>query len=537
MKMMKRNRIAQAVAVGLGAAALSAFQAQAMAADERIVLAVDPPASETNLYWGTTVDVSLFPMLLPLVGNHHETGDYDNSGLAREWEVNDDFTTWTFHLHEDAVWHFEWGDVTARDAAHSYELHTSSDSVQTGVSLLQGADVEVVDDYTIKFHFSEPRPGFLFALALRGSMLVYSKAQYDEEGLEGYLEQPAGTGPFRYVERRDGDRLVMERVDNHWQGQDALVKELEFRWAAEPSTKLALLQSGEAQIADLPRELQPEAVASGKQVIGSINPAVQVTLMFNGLYMQSEDEAYNPDLPWTDIKVREAMNRALNRDQLIEILYSGRANQLPRYGMHGPHEGFVTELVERFDEDYGYDPERARALLKEAGYPDAFENPVIPITVSVVSGNPEFPIIAELAQVYFEEVGLQTELREVDWSSIASAGRGRQAYFINPIRNAPIRPSDVALSNTFTPGGSPYHGYEDDHIQDLINQIETTFDAKSRESLIQEAFIYTYEQYTDMPIAALDVEMTIDPDAIAEWRYPGVTTAGMSHWHLIKPAD
>lgn len=537
MKTLKRNKIARAVAISLSAAALGVFQAHAFAANERIVLAVDPPASETNLFWGTTVDVSLFPMLLPLVGNHHETGEYDNSGLAREWEANDDFTTWTFHLHEDAEWHFDWGDVTAHDVVHSYELHTAPDSVQTGISLLRGAELEVVDDYTIKFHFDEPRPGFLFALALRGSMIIYSKAQFDEEGLDGYRAQPAGTGPFRYVERRDGDRLIMERVDNHWQGQDALIEELEFRWAAEPATKLALLQSGEAQIADLPRELQPQAVDRGMEIIASLNPAVQVTLMFNGLYMQSGDEAYNPDLPWADIRVREAMNRALNRDQLIEILYNDRAEKLPRYGMHAPHEGFVPELVERFDEDYGYNPERAMQLLEEAGYPNAFENPVIPITVSVVSGNPEFPILAELAQVYFEEIGLKTELREVDWSSIAASGRGREAYFINPIRNAPIRPSAVAISNTFTPGGSPYHGYEDDHIQDLIDQIASTFDAKRREELIQEAFTYTFEQYTDMPIAALSIEMTIDPSSVSEWRYPGVTTAGMSHWHLIKPAD
>lgn len=530
----RKNINSIALMVSVGVAALGSVQALAQ---DRLVLAVDPPASETNLYWGTTVDVSLFPMILPLVGNDAETGEYDDSGLARSWETNDDFSTWTFYLHEDAEWHFDWGSVTAHDVAHSYELHASSDSVQTGVAQLQGAEVEVIDDHTIKFHFDEPRAGFLFSVALRGAMIVYSKAQYDEEGVEGYVSKPAGSGPFQYVERRDGDRLVMERVENHWQGQDAGFKEIEFRWAPEPATKLAMLRSGDAHISDLPRELQPEAVDAGMEIIGSVNPAVQVTMMFNGLYMKTDDPAKNMDLPWANIKVREAMNRALDREQLIDILYDGRASLLPRYGMDERHEGYAPALAERFESDYGFDPERAMALLGEAGYPDAFNDPVIPITVSVVSGNPEFPILAELMQVYFEQIGLQTRLREVDWSSIAGTGRGREAYFINPIRNAPIRPSDVALVNTFTSGGSPYHGYEDDQIQALIDQLSTQLDPQEREKTIQEAFTYSFDQYTDMPIAGLHIEMTVDPEVVGGWTFPGVTTAGMSHWHLIEPAN
>lgn len=537
MKKLLKMSSVRALAASTVLSAFAAVGTATAQSDARVVLAVNPPASETNLYWGTTVDVSLFPMLQSLVGNDSETGEYDDSGLAREWEVNEDFTSWTFRLHENAQWHFDWGPVTAQDVAHSYALHTAEDSVQTGIALLRGAEVEVVDDHTITFTFDAPRTGFLFALALRGSMLVYSKAQYDAEGLDGYKSKPAGSGPFRFVERRDGDRLVMERVGDHWQGQDALVRELEFRWASEPATKLAMLQSGEAQISDLPRELQADAIASGKEIISSLNPAMQVTMMFNGTYMQTGDAAFNEDLPWVDIRVREAMNRAIDRDLLNDILYEGRANALPRYGMHEPHEGFVPELVVRFNEEYGYDPDRARELLAEAGYPDAFAAPEIPVIVSTVSGNPEFPVMAELMDVFFKDIGLQVQLREMDWSSIAEAGRGRQASFINPIRNAPIRPSDVSLANIFTSGGSPYHGYEDDKINELVAQISESIDPEARDALIQEAFIYSFEQYTDMPIASLSAEFMVDPEQITEWRFPGVTTAGMSHWHLIVPAE
>jgi peptide/nickel transport system substrate-binding protein len=503
---------------------------------DRLVIAVDPPAGDTNLFWATSADVTLFPALPRLVGNDPVTGEYNSDGLAESWEANEDFSAWTFHLHQGVPWHFDWGEVTAHDVVHSYDLNVQPDSMQSGVGQLRGATVEALDDHTVRFSFDGPRVGFLFSVASRGSMLVYSQAQYEEEGVEGYQRRPAGTEHYRFVERRPGDRLIFERVDDHWSGQDAHFAELEFRWAPEPATKLALLLAGEAHISDLARELQPDALAAGMEIIGSLNPSVQVTGMFNGLYLKSGDPAANPELPWADIRVREAMNRALNREELIDILYGGRADLLVRYGMDSRHEGYVPELEERFAAEYGYDPERARELLAEAGYPDAFPEPVIPIISSVLQGNPEFGTMAELFQVYFEEIGLQTEIREMDWASLGALGRGRQSYVIHPIRNAPIRPTEVHLINSYTSEGSQFHGYENDTIQGYVDQLVATIDPEERDKIAGEAFTYLFEQYSDMPIAALRAEMTVNPEVVAEWPFPGVTTAGMSHWHLIEPA-
>ncbi len=531
-----RRRLLGAAFVAAGCLALLSPTAGA-AATERLVMAMTPPAGDTNLFWGSSGDLSLFLAMGRLVGNDSETGEYSNDALAESWEANADFTEWTFRLKPGVAFHDGWGEVTAADVVHSYELNTGPDSQHSGVAQLRGATTEIIDDHTVKFTFQEPRQGFLFSVASRGALVVYSKAQFDAEGLEGYQRRPAGTEHFRLVERRTGEGVLFERVENHWSGQDATFPEIEIRWVAEPSTKLAMMLAGEAHIADIPPELMPDAVAGGMQIVASLNPSMHVTGVLNGLYMMTGDPAFNPDVPWLDIRVREAMNRAIDREQFLKILYDGRADLLPRYGMDPRHEGYEPSLVERFDEMYGYDPERAKELLAEAGYPENFANPVVPIILTALGGNPEFGTMAELLQVSFEAIGMQTEMREMDWASLRALGLARQAYVVNPIRNAPIRPTEVHFLNTYTPTGSPFEGWEDDHMMGLIDRFVNSFDPAERDAIGREAFTYVFEQYSDMPIAAVRTEVAINPEVVADWRFPGVTTNGISHWHMIEPAS
>lgn len=506
----------------------------ATSAAERVVVAMGVPQNESNLFWGGTGE--RMPSFQALVGHDPVTGKYDNSELAEEWSANDAFTEWTFRLKKDAVFHHGWGPVTAADVVHSYELTTGPDSTINSLEHLRAASVEALDDHTVVFKFDTPRTDYAFQHAGRGSMVVYSKAQFDKEGIEGYTTKPAGTAAYQYVSRQPGAGVIFERVPDHWQGVEPDFAVLELRWAQEPATILALLLSGEAHIASIPRELQSQALDAGKKIVSSKNPAMATGAIFNGMYGKTGDPAYKPDLPWSNILVREAMNRALNREEMIEILYEGRAEPGPSWLMDTRNEGYVPELKERFESMYGYDPARAKELLAEAGYPDAFPEPVIPIVSSVLSGNPEFGTMTELLQVYFEAIGLQTEIREMDWPTLGSLGRGRKAYMVSPVRNAPIRPTEAALVNFHTERGTPYGGFEDDKIEGLANELEQTIDPDERARIAGEAFTYLFEQYADMPLATVYAEMAVDPNVVSDWIFPGVTTNSVSHWHLIEAA-
>ena len=503
---------------------------------DRLVIATNPPVVETNILWLAGIGEPM-PWMQSLVGNDPVTGLFDDSQLARSWEHNADFTEWTFYLHENAEFHFGWGPVTAHDVVHSYQLHTGPDATYGGLPLIRAKEVLALDDHTVVFRFESPSTNYPFFHAGRVEMLIYSKAQYEAEGIGGYHKKPAGSGPFQYVGRDTAERVVFERVENHWQGIVSDFEEIEFRFAAEPATKLAMLIAGEAHIADLPRENHGEALGAGMKIVSSQRPAMQTGAIFNGLYMRTDDPARRPDLPWADIRVREAMNRAIDRQQVIDVLYDGRADLIPRWGMDPRHEGYVPELADRLEEMYGYDPERAKELLAEAGYPDAFPDPTIPIVASVLAGNPEFGNMAELLQVFFDEIGMQTEIREMDWATLGAMGRARNAYLIGPIRNAPIRPSETALAVFFTSGGAPYGGFEDDTIQALVDELQRTIDPAERNRLAAEAFTYLFEQYADMPMVSVLADQVVNPAVVADWTFPGVTTNSVSHWHLIKKAQ
>jgi peptide/nickel transport system substrate-binding protein len=530
----RQYRYGTAIAMALATVMTVGWSADAAATD-RVILAFNPPTQETNLFWHGIGEK--MPSMQSLVGNDPLTGAYDNSELAAEWSANEAFTEWTFRLHEDAEFHHGWGPVTSADVIHSYELHTGPDSTIVALAQLRAEEVEALDDHTVVFRFAEPRTDYTFQHAGRGAMVVYSKAQYDAEGIDGYHSKPAGTAAYQYVERRVGEGILFEAVPDHWQGVTPDFPELYIRFAGEPATKLALLLAGEAHIVDLPREIQGEALGAGKTTIASQNPAMHTGAFFKGVYNRTGDEAHRPDLPWGDVRIREAMNRALDREQMIEILYDGRAEPVARWGMHPPHEGYVPELAERFEEMYGYDPDRARELLAEAGYPDAFPDPVVPIIVTALTGNPEFATMAELLQVFFEDIGLQTEMREMDWASLGALARAREDYVIAPSRNAPIRPSEAGIVNFFTTRGTPYGGLEDDTIEGLADALQNEIDPDERQRLAAEAWTYLFDIYADIPLAALHFELSVDPTVVADWTFPGVTTNSVSHYHLIKAAE
>ncbi|WP_294931301.1 ABC transporter substrate-binding protein [uncultured Paracoccus sp.] len=522
----RRTMMACAVSSIVGTAAFA----------QNVVVAIDPGSAESNLYW-ETIGGLIPPNMQSLVGNDPETGVYDASGLAESWEHDEDFTRWTFHLKPGAVFSGDWGPVTAEDVVHSVALHTGDDSRLSGIQSLRAATVTADGDHTVHFDLPNPDPDFLFLHAGRAVLVVYSKAQYDAEGLEGYARNPAGSGPFTFVSRDLGNTLKYDVAKDHWSGSSPRYDSLELRFVGEPATRLAMLLAGEADIVSLPRELQPEAEAQGHQTISSAQASVQTAFVLSGLFMDPEGPGAEMGLPWQDVRIREAMNRALDREALIDVLYEGRAEPLVVFSMDPRFDGHVPELARRFEAEYGHDPDRARELLAEADYPGAFANPVIPIAATALGGSPEFGLMAELVQAMFADAGLQTEIREMDWPTLQNARLGFTADFAHPMRNAPVRPNGIGVLASYTEQLSPAYSIGSRELDGMGDRLIETKDLEERAALIRDMFTYVFDNYAHMPIATISAEVVANPQRVAGWTFPGSSSSGFSHFELIETAD
>ena len=530
-----RALIAATVALGTGLAALSLPMA---AQAERLVAAVSKPGTETNRFWsGATMWHVMDPALEGLIEHDPVSGEVTDKGLAVSWEASPDFKVWTFKLREGVQFHHGWGEFTSADVVHSYGLHTGEDAIIPTVDQLRGAKAEALDRYTVRFTYDKPIKDLLFLHGGRSVMKVYSKAQFDAEGLEGYDRKFAGTGHFQFVSRQPG-QILYQRFDSHHSGTKSDFTELELRFVDEAATKLAMLLSGEAAIADLPRELMSEAINAGMETTQSARATLQTDVVLNGLYCETGDPACGKDLPWADRRIREAINIALNRDEMLEVLFpGGGAKLLARYAMAPGHEGYDPTLEERFKTEYAYNPERAKALMKEAGYPDAFPDPTIRLVLKPSAGVPEIALQMELIHQYLVAVGFQAELREMDHATVGAMGRAREAYIIHPSKNGPPRPTEVAFRAFYSNPGGPYQGWENDWTTAKIKAFSGETDAGKRHEIAKEVFNYLFEQYVDLPMFEIRAQLAYNPKMVSGWQFPGVTSSGYGHWHLVKAAQ
>ncbi len=523
---------------GGDAGADDADGAPAGVTDRRVVIALTQQPVESTRYWTSPgVSTIVTPMLQPLVGIDAVTGAFDTSGLAESWTHNEDYSEWTFKLREGIQFHKGYGEVTADDVIHSYELHTSPDSTLTDVNQLRGAEVTAPDQYTVRFNYDRSQVNFLSYVSYKGALFIYSKAQFDAEGLDGYDNNPAGTGAYEFVEASPG-RMLFKRVDNHWSGHTPDFAEMEFRFVAETSTRLAMLEAGEADIAILTAELNRDAEQRGNVLLEGSIPGEQSVIHFNGLYGTTGDPAWRPELPWADVRIREALNRAINREELMGVLFNGNAKLNPVVIMHPTREGYNPELEERFEAEYGYDPERARQLIEEANYPDAFPDPTIRLALIVGPALPQdITLQMELIQSYWNEVGFETEIVEMDIAALADLGRAREAYYLNPARNIGLRPTDVMFGAWYTVAGGPLAGYESDEIEARIAEYRQELDPEQREALARGVFEYAFEQYIEIPMFEIFTQVPVNPDTVSGWTFSGSAGSVVSHWELIEAAQ
>jgi ABC-type transport system substrate-binding protein len=395
-------------------------------------------------------------------------------------------------------------------------------------------EVKVVNDHQVVFRMKRPTTVMAYAASRAGDLRIVSKAQWDKEGQEGFDKRPAGTGSYRYVGRQPGLSVSFERIDNHWNGEKPAYKELMFRLAREEATRLALLLSGEAHVADLPRELQKDALKRGMKIYSSSFPVDWMTVYFGGQYYMPNDPAFKPDTPWTNKKVRQALNIAVNRKELLSTVFAGKGTMTYVTGWSDKSEGYNPEWQSRFDSLYGFNPTKAKALLKEAGYGPGGKPLKMKILAFTEPGESEGPQVAEALGIYFKDIGIEPEIEVLDWAKVREMFRKKTIQCCIWPNIISWRPSEEWIRISYY-SKSPNHHYENEFVDKAYDALTKTVQPAERQRLTRTIGDHLFEEFADMPLFWFANEVVANPKMVGEWVYPGLGAGRSTHFHLIKP--
>lgn len=290
----------------------------------------------------------------------------EKNGIAQSWKEADNHLSWTFTLRQDVTFH-DGSPLTAEDVKFSIDSLFEPKAVAGLLGPTRAAfkSAEVKDPYTIVVHLKQPAI-FLpwnFSCAIGNEGMILPKAYFQKLGADGFAKAPIGSGPYKVVKNAIGASMQLEALDRHWAEGVPKFKTLTFLVVPEESTRMAQLQSGEADIIAVSREKVPEVKAAGFNVFSKLNDQVVV------VYMQQQWD----DVPVADKRVRQALNLALDKEAILQYVFAGQGVPAVMYpiGSYGVAGGGDATL-----KPYPYDPQKAKQLLAEAGYTDGFETKI-----------------------------------------------------------------------------------------------------------------------------------------------------------------
>lgn len=384
-------------------------------------------------------------------------------GLAETWRRSADGFTWTFHLRQGVQFH----DGTPFDAdAVVFSLTRpfvlSSDFFQQFID-----QIIALDPFTVQIQLKAPYAPFISTLAGTGFSIV-SPIAVQSFG-EDFGNNPVGTGPFKFVQWDRNDKIVLAANSQHWAGKPALDR-LIFRSIPDNTDRLGELQEGNIHVMDLP---SPDDIPLMRG-----DPAFEVlmqpSLNIGYLAMNLEKP------PFDNLKVRLAINHAINKTEILERFYQGLA--IPAKNPIPPTLWGYNDSIE----DYAYDPELAKQLLAEAGYAEGFEMTLwaLPIPRPYI---PDGMALAEAIRSDLEMVGITAKIVTDDWGAyldrtdngehdIAMLGWSADVAdpdsFLYPLLSIPAAEKPARYNSAF---------YRSDALQRILDRARMTTDQDVQE--------------------------------------------------------
>ena len=405
--------------------------------------------------------------------------------LAESWEISADNLTWTFTLRDGVKFH-NGRDLVAEDVVYSFQRVI--DEGLNGWRFGAVASMEAPDDSTVVITLTQPSPNLLVSIAGFKGMAIVPKEIVDD-GTIG--TNPVGTGPFRFVSQSPDAGIILERNDDYWRADEGLPKldGIQFIQIPDASTKLTALKTGEVHWIDA---VPPQDIDSLSEEAG-----ITVGRVPGGDYHYF---ALNQNrTPFDDVRVRQAIAMAINRDEIALAAQFGAATA-NQTAIPASNAAWYYNYAPYAPADIA----GAQALLDAAGVSD------LEIEFLVTSDFPETVTQAEVIAAELAALGITVTINDVDFSTwLDLEGNGEfDAFMLSWIGN--IDPDDFYYAQHHSGGGFNFQGYSNTEVDQLLDAARVETDQAARKAL--------YDQAAQIIVDEASYIYLYNPDNINAWR-------------------
>lgn len=415
-------------------------------------------------------------------------------GLAENWSLLDDGLTWQFKLRK-GVKFSNGNDFNADDVVFSFERILNDPALEMGVYLGRLDHLEKVDDYTVnlvtKYHYP------VFVNSLKHIMML------DKETCEGLTSEevsanPVGTGRYLLEEHVKESSIKLVRNDNYW-GELPEAERVEFRVIANATTRTAALLNGEVDFINNVPVMDVDRLSANDNIQIITNPSLSCNYMGFDHGHETGSVGTDDPNPLKNVKVRQAIYHAINIDEIISKIMNGYAT---------PAISYMPDICVGFDpnaERLSYDPELAKQLLAEAGYPDGFYLRVD----SRSDGEENNDQVAQAIASYLEKIGIRTEVNLMPRATFfekVNPENLQSSFFMARWGDSSGEGMVILNDMVYTYNGKPNLGegnkglYSNPEVDALLDQASTEPDQAKRAELVKKVDAITREEAVYIPL-------------------------------------
>ena len=381
--------------------------------------------------------------------------------LATSWEVSEDGTVYTFHLADGVTFH-DGTTFDAEDVVFSLDRARAEDSTNAQKALFAGiASVEATDPATVTVTLSEPNGNFPFNMAWGDAVIVAP------ESIETEATNPVGTGPFKFAEWVQGDHVTLTRYDGYWGDAPALAQAT-FKFISDPNAAFAAVMAG---------DVDAFPIFPAPETLGQFEGDPRFSVIVGSTEGETILAMNNKQPPLDDIRVREAIAHAINRQDIIDGAMFGYGTPI---GTHfAPHNPDYVDLTGLSD----YDPEKSKALLAEVGDVGPLRLMLPPPTYARRGG--------EIIAAQLREVGIETEITNLEWAQWLEQVFNGKDFDLTIVSHT--EPADINIYAR----PEYYFQYDNPDFQAVIAELGVTSDPAMRTELNQKAQTMIAEDYVN----------------------------------------